>query len=166
MKRLNSRESWYFSSSAVDARLKEYRAGELLLGDEKCYRHYHIQPVQFYGRHVDSRLAADFDTEKWRDMSEDVTVFRWAAFDITDAAGREWPFVVKWRGDQADAPVQCSGGRVWLRDSGVECGAINWQGSQTVCAMEQRADLLSYQPHHHLEPPAAKEQWKADVDGL
>ena len=166
MQRLNRRESWYFSPSAVDARLSEYRAGQLQLGDEKYYRRYHIQPVQFYGRHLDNRFALGFDTEEWREMSDEVTAFRWAAFDILDAAGREWQFVVKWRGDQADAPIKCSGGRVWLRDSGVLCGTILLAGTQTVCRMEQRTDVSSYQPHHHLEQTAAHEQWEADAAGL
>jgi len=120
---LNRRYSWCHNPLAVPLVLERFLRGELAHGDEQYWRRLFIRPVAYFGRTRASRLMASL-TQKFgsavRDPEPAVSdsenegppvhaarrlklAVHCIAFDLVDAAGREYPLVAE---RAVDAPAR------------------------------------------------------------
>ena len=143
-----NRLCWYFKPERVQQVLAQYKAGEVQLGDERYYRHYHIRPVQFHGLSM---------TQEEADEMHDQSAFawRWVSFDVIDAEGRELPFTVKYRGDDIDAPCCSCKAEIRHREN------LEFFADAQCYGQEPAESLLmiytndvEYAPHRHIDDEA------------
>jgi len=153
---------------SVPACVERWLSGEWASGDPFYYQRYHIRPVAFHGVHTGNE--------------------QWVSFDIVDAAGVEWPMMMRYRperseneradlardDDEDEAGQDGCDGAVWLRSDMtllalIETGPrrdFSLPGSSLTVreACEgQQGPLATYAPHGAVSQQAAAGSFMSDV---
>jgi hypothetical protein len=183
---LNKRYAWYHNPLATELVLQRYLRGELQSGDAKYWRKLHIRPVAYFGR----TFAAQFrrpehshpertasDDEAGSDAEDDGSDYGGgpskmemghdsAAFDLVDAAGREFALTVEFRPDSGDGHFYLLHGSVVPRPSegrmakplALLTSSDQWRGDCTLTP-EAKEFFKHYEPHGFKEQDFAGGEW-------
>ena len=142
IKRINQRYAWYHDPVAVHQVLDRFLRGELEQGDDHYWRLFHIRPAAYLGR-TSILMYVPISFPEPNPQPVDC-----AAFDLVDAAGREFPVLVEFRPGRPG--VRCGG--LIERHTGKILGTVELGAMAYHLNFLSSADdfFLCYTPHGFL----------------